>query len=438
MTAEIIAVGTELLLGDILNTNAQFLSQQLAQLGITVHFQSVVGDNPARLESVVRLAMQRSDLLVFSGGLGPTDDDLTKQTVACAFEDELRFDEEELARIRAFFAAWGRTMPPNNEKQAYVPVRGRKLHNANGTAPGMLFEAKAGGKWAVLLPGPPAELQPMFLNEVKPWLAGLTDCALHSLVLRVAGIGESHLEGKVAHLLAGENPTAALYAKTGEVFIRITAKAQDAAAAGAMCRAFAGEFYAVLGDAIYGEDSETLAAAAVHALQKTGATAATAESCTGGLVSAALTDVPGASEVFGFGACTYSNEQKMRVLGVSAETLRQYGAVSAETAAEMAQGVRRAAGADFGIGITGIAGPGGGTKEKPVGLVFLAAACENKVYVQKLLMENRTRGTVRQFSAKYALEMLRRLALSLPQPGCEAFAPGTPAHLGGAQAPRDA
>ena len=205
-----------------------------------------------------------------------------------------------------------------------------------------------------------------------------------------------------------------------------------------MCRAFAGEFYAVLGDAIYGEDSETLAASAVHALQKTGATAATAESCTGGLVSAALTDVPGASEVFGFGACTYSNGQKMRVLGVSAETLRQYGAVSAETAAEMARGVRRAAGADFGIGITGIAGPGGGTKEKPVGLVFLAAACENKVYVQKLLMENRTRGTVRQFSAKYALEMLRRLALSLPQPGCEAFAPGTPAHLGGAQAPRDA
>ena len=307
MTAEIIAVGTELLLGDILNTNAQFLSQQLAQLGVTVHFQSVVGDNPARLESVVRLAMQRSDLLVFSGGLGPTDDDLTKQTVARAFEDELRLDGEELARIRAFFTAWGRTMPPNNEKQAYVPVRGRKLHNANGTAPGMLFEAKAGGKWAVLLPGPPAELQPMFLNEVRPWLAGLTNCALHSLTLRVAGIGESHLEGKVAHLLSGENPTAALYAKTGEVFIRITAKARDAAAAAAMCRALAGEFYAVLGDAVYGEDGETLAAAVVHALQKTGATAATAESCTGGLVSAALTDVPGASEVFGFGACTYSN-----------------------------------------------------------------------------------------------------------------------------------
>lgn len=438
MTAEIIAVGTELLLGDILNTNAQFLSQQLAQLGVTVHFQSVVGDNPARLESVVRLAMQRSDLLVFSGGLGPTDDDLTKQTVARAFEDELRLDGEELARIRAFFTAWGRTMPPNNEKQAYVPVRGRKLHNANGTAPGMLFEAKAGGKWAVLLPGPPAELQPMFLNEVRPWLAGLTNCALHSLTLRVAGIGESHLEGKVARLLSGENPTAALYAKTGEVFIRITSKARDAAAAAAMCRALAGEFYAVLGDAVYGEDGETLAAAVVHALQKTGATAATAESCTGGLVSAALTDVPGSSEVFGFGACTYSNGQKMRVLGVSPETLRQYGAVSAETAAEMARGVRRAAGADFGIGITGIAGPGGGTKEKPVGLVFLAAACENKVYVQRLLIENRTRDTVRRFSAKYALEMLRRLALSLPQPGCEAFEGSAPAHMGGAGAPRDA
>lgn len=438
MTAEIIAVGTELLLGDILNTNAQFLSRQLAQLGISVHFQSVVGDNPARLESVVRLAMQRSDLLLFSGGLGPTDDDVTKQTVARAFEDELRLDKEELARIRAFFAAWGRTMPQNNEKQAYVPVRGRKLKNENGTAPGMLFETRQGGKWAVLLPGPPAELQPMFLQEVKPWLAGLTNCALHSLTLRVAGIGESHLETKVARLLTGENPTAALYAKTGEVFIRITAKAGNAAQAEAMCRTFATRFYDVLGDAIYGEDEETLAAALVHALQKTGKTAATAESCTGGLVSAAITDVPGASEVFGFGACTYSNRQKMRVLGVSGETLQRYGAVSAETAAEMAQGVRRAAGADIGLGVTGIAGPGGGTKEKPVGLVFLAVACENKVYVQKLLIENRTRDTVRRFSAKYALEMLRRLALSLPQPGCQAFDAGVPAHLSGGQGPRDA
>ena len=188
MEAEIIAVGTELLLGDILNTNAQFLSRELAALGITVHFQTVVGDNPARLESVVRQARGRSDLLVFSGGLGPTEDDLTKQTVARAFGDTLRFDEAELEKIRAFFTAWGRTMPENNKKQAMVPTHGRKIPNANGTAPGMIFEDQAApGKYAVLLPGPPKELQPMFLNSVKPWLAAMSDSVLHSVTLRVTG-----------------------------------------------------------------------------------------------------------------------------------------------------------------------------------------------------------------------------------------------------------
>ena len=202
MEAEIIAVGTELLLGDILNTNAQFLSRELAALGITVHFQTVVGDNPARLESVVRQARGRSDLLVFSGGLGPTEDDLTKQTVARAFGDTLRFDEAELEKIRAFFTAWGRTMPENNKKQAMVPTHGRKIPNANGTAPGMIFEDQAApGKYAVLLPGPPKELQPMFLNSVKPWLAAMSDSVLHSVTLRVTGVGESHLESRIGHLL---------------------------------------------------------------------------------------------------------------------------------------------------------------------------------------------------------------------------------------------
>jgi len=259
MEAEIIAVGTELLLGDILNTNAQFLSRELAALGITVHFQTVVGDNPARLESVVRQARGRSDLLVFSGGLGPTEDDLTKQTVARAFGDTLRFDEAELEKIRAFFTAWGRTMPENNKKQAMVPTHGRKIPNANGTAPGMIFEDQAApGKYAVLLPGPPKELQPMFLNSVKPWLAAMSDSVLHSVTLRVTGVGESHLESRIGHLLENANPTAAVYAKTAEVVIRITAKAASENEARRMCLDYAKHFYDILGDCVYAMDADSL------------------------------------------------------------------------------------------------------------------------------------------------------------------------------------
>ena len=404
MEAEIIAVGTELLLGDILNTNAQFLSRELAALGITVHFQTVVGDNPARLESVVRQARGRSDLLVFSGGLGPTEDDLTKQTVARAFGDTLRFDEAELEKIRAFFTAWGRTMPENNKKQAMVPTHGRKIPNANGTAPGMIFEDQAApGKYAVLLPGPPKELQPMFLNSVKPWLAAMSDSVLHSVTLRVTGVGESHLESRIGHLLENANPTAAVYAKTAEVVI--------------------------LGDCVYAMDADSLEEVVVKELAARGLTVATAESCTGGMLSQRITAVPGASGVFAYGACTYANDIKEKMLGVRHETLEAYGAVSPETAAEMARGVRKAAGADFGVGITGIAGPGGGTPEKPVGLVYLAACSADTVYVQKLVITGRTREVVRLSSTQHALEMVRRLALGLPQPACTAFPAEEPAHL---------
>lgn len=432
MEAEIIAVGTELLLGDILNTNAQFLSRELAGLGINVHYQTVVGDNPARLKSVIDIARGRSDLLVFSGGLGPTDDDLTKQTVAAAFGDTLRFDPAEMAKIETFFAAWGRTMTENNRKQAMVPVHGRKLNNANGTAPGMLFEDAAAHKYAVLLPGPPQELQPMFLAEVKPWLASLSSCVLRSTVLRVMGIGESHLETLVAPLLAAENPTAALYAKTAEVIIRITAKAADAAGAEALCENTAARFAALLGDCLYARDAENLETVTVQALADAHRTVATAESCTGGLLAQRLTSVSGASAVFGTGAVTYENAAKQRMLGVKAETLAAYGAVSSETAAEMACGIRAAAGADFGVGITGIAGPTGGTPEKPVGTVYVAAADAARVFVQKLVITNRTRDTVRSIAAQHALDMIRRLALDLPQPLCQQFAAGAPAHMAAA------
>ena len=411
MEAEIIAVGTELLLGDILNTNAQFLSRELAALGITVHFQTVVGDNPARLESVVRQARGRSDLLVFSGGLGPTEDDLTKQTVARAFGDTLRFDEAELEKIRAFFTAWGRTMPENNKKQAMVPTHGRKIPNANGTAPGMIFEDQAApGKYAVLLPGPPKELQPMFLNSVKPWLAAMSDSVLHSVTLRVTGVGESHLESRIGHLLENANPTAAVYAKTAEVVIRITAKAASEDEARRVCLDYAKHFYDILGDCVYAMDADSLEEVVVKELAARGLTVATAESCTGGMLSQRITAVPGASGVFAYGACTYANDIKEKMLGVRHETLEAYGAVSPETAAEMARGVRKAAGADFGVGITGIAGPGGGTPEKPVGLVYLAACSADTVYVQKLVITGRTREVVRLSSTQHALEMVRRLA----------------------------
>ncbi len=422
MTAEIIAVGTELLLGDILNTNAQFLARELAGLGIAVYFQTVVGDNPARLKSVVEQARGRSDLLVFTGGLGPTEDDLTKQTVAEAYGDSLRFDAEELAKIERFFTAWGRTMPENNRKQAYVPVHGRKVENHNGTAPGMIFEdPREPGKYAVLLPGPPKENQPMFLESVKPWLAAMSDQVLASVTLRVMGVGESHLEAQVGGLLASTDPTAALYAKTGEVVIRITAAGETPQQAQEKCHAYAAKFYERLGDCIYTETEDSLEETVVHALQRAGRWAATAESCTGGLVSQRITAVPGASAVFATGVCTYANEAKKRLLGVPHELLEQHGAVSPEVAAAMARGVRALAGADFGVGITGLAGPDGGTPQKPVGLVWLAAASEDATYVQKLVVTGRTRDVVRQVASQNALEMLRRLALGLPQPACRRF-----------------
>ena len=418
MEAEIIAVGTELLLGDILNTNAQFLSRELAQLGINVHFQSVVGDNPERLESVVNLARSRSDLLIFSGGLGPTQDDLTKQTVAHAFGDELRFDEEELDKIRAFFTAWGRTMPENNRRQAYVPVHGRKIENHNGTAPGMIFEdTRAPGKYAVLLPGPPYELKPMFLDTVRPWLAAMTRSALHSETLRVMGVGESHLEEKIGHLLENENPTAAVYAKTSELLIRITAAAPDEETARAICRDYARNFYRLAGEYIYAEGEAGLEYALVSALREKGLTLATAESCTGGLVSQLVTNVPGASEVFGFGFVTYANEAKQKLLGVSGQALAKHGAVSPQVAAAMAAGAARAAGADVAVSLTGIAGPGGGTPEKPVGLVYMGAARGADVFVKRLDLGSRDRATIRLAAAKNALDAARRLALGLPIPG---------------------
>lgn len=417
MKAEIIAVGTELLLGDILNTNAQYLSRKLAELGFTVHFQSVVGDNPMRLQQLAQQAKQRSDIVIYSGGLGPTADDLTKETVAATYGDPMKFDAAQFEKIEQYFKACKKPMSENNRKQAMVPANGKTLENRNGTAPGALFQQD--GKIAILLPGPPKELIPMFEQEVQPILQQLQNSVLVSRVLRVYGIGESVLEGMVAHLLEGENPTAALYAKTSEVVVRITAKAQDKQHAEQMCAKTAAEFYEILGSHIYAEGEQPMEQTLVELLAEHGKTVATAESCTGGLLSQRITSVAGSSKVFECGVCSYANRIKQAVLGVPAEVLEQHGAVSVETAYYMAKGCQKLSGADFAVGITGIAGPDGGTAEKPVGLVYVSVTDGKKVWVHRMVVAHRTRDIVRFSATQKAMDLVRRLVLDLPIQDCE-------------------
>lgn len=412
MKAEIICVGTELLLGDILNTNARFLARQLAAMGFTVQLQTVVGDNAGRLEAAVEQAKERCDLILFSGGLGPTDDDLTKQTVARAFGDTLVSEPSLEMELEDFFAKRGVVMTENNKKQALVPAHGKWLKNENGTAPGIVFYQ--GGKTAVLLPGPPKELEPMFSKEVVPLLKTYQDGVIKSLVLCTFGIGESSLEELVKPLLEGENPTAALYAKEGEVHIRITARAENEREAYTLCRQLAVRFYEKLGEFVYGEDSPGLEYEVVRLLSSRFEQVATAESCTGGLLSQRLTAVSGASTVFQCGVCSYSNQVKTKLLSVEEELLQKYGAVSSPVAAAMAAGVRSLASATYGVGITGIAGPGGGTAEKPVGLVYVAVNCRKGTYIKKLVITGASRERVRRISTQQALDMLRRLCTGKP------------------------
>lgn len=407
MTAEIISVGTELLLGNILNTNAQYLSRELAQLGITVQRQSTIGDNHGRLAQFVQEAMARCDLLVFTGGLGPTADDLTKETVAACFGDTLAFDEAEWDKITAYFARTGRKAAPNNRKQAMVPVHGRKIENRHGTAPGAWFEQE--GHYAVLMPGVPGEMRRMWTEQVRPLLLARQNCALHSLTLRVLG-GESDLEYAMGDLLDSANPTAAIYCKTGECEVRITARADTDAQGEKMCRAYAKKFYDLLGDAVYDEDVAGLEDTVVRTLRQQGLTIATAESCTGGLIAQRLTGVSGASEVFGYGFVTYAEAAKTALVGVDPAVIARYNVVSAPVAAQMALGAARAAGADLAVSVTGVAGPTGGDALRPVGTVYLGAARGDEVYVQKLYVPRAGRELVRVRAAQAALVLALRLA----------------------------
>ena len=427
MTAEIICVGTELLLGDIVNTNAQFLSRELAELGISVLHQHVIGDNPQRLQELVNQARSRSDLLVFSGGLGPTADDLTKETVAAAFGDTLQFDEAEWDKIVAFFARTHRNPTPNNRKQAMVPTRGHKIPNDHGTAPGAWFEDEQ-GHCAVLMPGVPREMKAMWTEQVRPALETRQNCTIHSRTLRVLG-GESSIASKVAPLFESTNPTAAIYCKTGESEIRVTARASTPQAAERACNDYLQKFRDILGDAAYDVDVPALEYTVVRTLREQGLHAATAESCTGGMVAQRLTNVPGSSAVFGYGFVTYAEEAKQNLLGVDGALIQQYTVVSGPVAVAMAFGAARASGAELAVGITGIAGPGGALPGKPVGTVYLAGAdarTDSGWLLRLTLGGYQERDVIRARASQYALDLLRRMALGLPVPDGMAVPPHTP------------
>lgn len=401
MVAEIICVGTELLLGDILNTNAQFLSRRLADLGVSVFYQSVVGDNEERLIKSIQAAKDRSDFIIFSGGLGPTSDDITKETVAKALNLELYESATEVEKLKATFARLDVKMSKNNLKQAMIPEGATILINNNGTAPGILIEKN--DQVFVILPGPPNELLPMFEESVAPYIRSISKEIIASRTLRMVGIGEGAAADIIQDLIDGQtNPSIAPYAKLSEVHFRITAKAESQADAEKLMDALEEKVLERLGVYVYTTLEKDLEEVIVEHLLQKGKTISIAESCTGGLMTSTLVNCSGVSQVLDQGIITYSNEAKMNQLGVTKESLESYGAVSEQVAKEMAVGIRIKAGTNIGLAITGIAGPTGGTEEKPVGLVFVAISTEKDVVVLKLSLSG-NRAKIRTNAAKKAL-----------------------------------
>ena len=410
MVCELISVGTELLLGNIVNTNTQFLAEKCALLGLSMYHQVTVGDNRERLTQVIRTALDRSDIVILTGGLGPTEDDLTKEVCAEVMGFSLAEDPHTRQMIESYFKNnIYKEIPDNNWKQAIVPQGAIVLDNHNGTAPGLILE-KA-NKTAILLPGPPNELIPLFNEQVYPYLEKLRPEVIRSQMVKVCGIGESQVEDKLLDLIDSQtNPTIATYAKTGEVHLRITASAATTEEADSMIKPVVKEIKKRLGDAVYStKENESLEMAVVRLLKKNGLTVTTAESCTGGMLAARLVNVPGVSDVYREGYITYSNKAKRRLLDVNKSTLKKYGAVSEQTAREMAIGGVFANGADVCVATTGIAGPDGGTEEKPVGLVYICYL-KDKVTVERFQFKG-NREKIREQTVVKALDLLRRSIL---------------------------
>ncbi len=411
MICEILSVGTEILMGQIANTDAQYLSQQMSELGISVYHHTAVGDNPARVREALGQALSRSDLVITTGGLGPTEDDLTKEMVAEYFGLKLTPDPASLEAIRARVTVNGRELTQNQLKQGYFPEGSHILPNQRGTAPGCVV--KRDGKLVAVLPGPPRELRDMFEKQLKPYLARLRDWRLDSRYLKIFGVGEAQVEVKLKDLFHSDNPTLALYCGAGEVTARLTAGCAPDGDTARLLDPLEAEIRRRLGDAVYAQGRESTLAQAVLALMSArGETLAVAESLTGGMLASALVDCPGASRVLTQGFVTYCDQAKARVLGVSAQTLNEHGAVSAQCACEMAQGALRISGADYALSTTGIAGPDGALPDKPVGTVFIALACASGVTCERFLFANNDRAWVRTLSVQNALNMLRLNLLS--------------------------
>ncbi|MDD6931281.1 MAG: competence/damage-inducible protein A [Eubacteriales bacterium] len=405
MIAEILSVGTELLMGQIANTDAQFISRRLGELGVTIYRHSTVGDNPARVREALQEALSRSDMVITTGGLGPTEDDLTKEMVAEYFGLEMELHQPSLDALKAFMERFGKKMTPNNLKQAYFPRGCTVMPNACGTAPGCIVEQ--GGKTVAVLPGPPMELMDMFDRQLAPYLQARSGQVIRSRFLKIFGLGESNVETLLSDLFHSGNPTLALYCGPGEVTARITARAAAPEKAEAMMQPVYEEILRRVGEAYYGEGvNRTPADAVLELLKNRGETVTFAESCTGGLLCGAFVDCAGASDCLKESFVTYANEAKENLLGVKSETLARCGAVSGECAREMALGAARAAGADWAVSVTGIAGPGGGTAEKPVGTVWIGVAHGGAAQAREYHFRGQ-RQWIRKLSVVNALNQLR-------------------------------
>ena len=405
---ELISVGTEFLLGDILNTDAQYLSIELAKLGISVMHQSTVGDNRERLLAQLGEAAKRSDIIILSGGLGPTPDDLTKEVCCEFFGKKMKLHSPTVEKIKNYFSSKGMEMAQNNLKQAMLPEDCVIFPNNNGTAPGMAIEKD--GVHILVLPGPPRELKPMFRDSAIPYLMRFSNRIIVSHNIRTFGIGESSMAERVNDLFDMQNPTVAPYAKDGEALLRVTAMANSKEEAEKLCEPVIEEIKSRLAEFVYGIDYTCIEEAVVEKLKEKKLTVAAAESCTGGLVAKRITDIAGASEIFECGIVSYSNRIKHDVLGVSSDDLEKYGAVSETVAKQMAVGALKVSGADIAVSVTGIAGPDSDPSGKPVGLIYIGLADKNNVWVRELKTSRKDRSYNRYVSASNALDMIRLYA----------------------------
>ncbi len=411
MVVELVSVGTELLLGNIVNTNARYLSEKCAMLGLNVYYQTTVGDNEERLAEVIKTALNRSDIVILNGGLGPTEDDLTKETCARVMGLSLVKDTHTEERLKEYYRERNKEdLPESNWKQAVIPEGAVVFDNENGTAPGLAIEQD--GKTVILVPGPPNELYPMMENQICPYLQKKNEDVILSQMVKICGFGESKVEEMILDLIDKQtNPTLATYAKQGEVHLRVTARAASEEEARKLLKPMVKEIKKRFGEAVYTTDEkETLTDVVVKLLKKHELTVTTAESCTGGLLAGTLVGVPGVSEVFREGFVTYSNKAKRKLLDVSKSTLKKYGAVSAQTAKEMAKGGVFATDSDICVAITGLAGPDGATPEKPIGLVYIACYMNDRVHVEEFRFKG-DRQKIRERSVVQALDVLRRSIL---------------------------